>query len=110
MAGRLSGKTCFVTGAAQGIGKAVSDAFLRKGAQILVRDLQLERLSTEFAHTAAHIVRVDATDAVEVAAVAAAHPQVGVLVNCAGVVANGPVLDCLPEDLERSFRINVSFP
>lgn len=75
MAGRLSGKTCLVTEATQGIGKAVSDAFLRKGAQILVRDLQLERLSTEFAHTAAHIVRVDATDAVEVAAVATAHPQ-----------------------------------
>ncbi|MEO8737641.1 MAG: SDR family oxidoreductase [Edaphobacter sp.] len=107
MAGRLSGKTCFVTGAAQGIGKAVSDAFLREGAQIVVTDLQLDKLRVEFAQTNAQIARMDATDATEVAAVAAAYPQVGVLVNCAGFVANGPVLECSPEELERSFRINV---
>jgi 2-keto-3-deoxy-L-fuconate dehydrogenase len=107
MVGRLSGKFCLVTGAAQGIGKAVSDAFLREGAQVVVTDLQLEKLSAEFARTSAHIARMDATDATEVAAVAAAYPQVGVLVNCAGFVAHGPLLDCSPEELERSFHINV---
>lgn len=108
MAERLSGKTCLVTGAAQGIGKAISDAFLREGAQVIATDIQLEKLEAGFAHTAAQIVRMDTTDAAGVAAVAAANPLVNVLVNCAGFVANGTVLDCTAADLDRSFRINVT--
>jgi 2-keto-3-deoxy-L-fuconate dehydrogenase len=108
MAGRLSGKICLVTGAAQGIGKAVSDAFLREGAQLVATDLQLDKLEAEFAHTSARTARMDATDAANVAAIAAANPTVNVLVNCAGFVAHGTILDCAPEELDRSFRINVT--
>ena len=35
----LSGKTCLVTGAAGGIGSAVSAAFLKAGANVLATDL-----------------------------------------------------------------------
>jgi 2-keto-3-deoxy-L-fuconate dehydrogenase len=107
MAERLSGKTCLVTGAAQGIGKAVSNAFLREGARVIATDLQLEKLTAEFNHPNVQVKRMDVTDPAAVAAIAAAHPQVNVLVNCAGFVAAGSIMDCESSELERDFRINV---
>lgn len=107
MTDRLRGKTCLVTGAAQGIGKAVADAFLREGARVVVTDLQLEKLSAAFDHPRAVAARMDVTDPHAAAAVAKAHPDVDVLANCAGWVAEGTILSGAPEDLERSFLINV---
>lgn len=107
MHGRLTGKTCLITGAAQGIGKAIGDAFLREGAVVLATDLNLEKLTADYSHPNARVARMDATDPTAVAALAAANPEVNVLVNCAGLVAVGALLDCTPEELRRSFEINV---
>jgi 2-keto-3-deoxy-L-fuconate dehydrogenase len=107
MQGRLAGKTCLITGAVQGIGRAISDAYLREGAQVIATDLQWERLQTEFTHPNARIARMDAADPAAVAAIAAAYPEVDVLVNCAGFVAAGALLDCDGAQLRRSFEINV---
>lgn len=107
MSNRLSGKACLVTGAAQGIGRAILEAFLREGATVIATDLQKDRLDAELAASGVRTARMDVTNADEVAAVAAAHPDVNVLVNCAGWVASGTILDSDPADLERSFRINV---
>jgi len=104
MTGRLGGKTCLVTAAAQGIGHAIAAAFLREGAEVIAVDLKeegLERLS------GARTVRVDATDAVAVADLASMLPQVSVLVNCVGHVASGSILATSLELLQRSFVINV---
>lgn len=107
MTGRLVGKTCIVTGAAQGIGRAISRAFLREGAALVATDLQADKLQDEYGGTGASTAHMDVTDPASVAAVAAAHPDVNVLVNCAGFVAVGSILDCDAAVLERSFRINV---
>ena len=37
--GRLSGKTCIVTGAARGIGASIADALLREGGNVVYADL-----------------------------------------------------------------------
>jgi NAD(P)-dependent dehydrogenase (short-subunit alcohol dehydrogenase family) len=42
MSGRIKGKTAIVTGAAQGIGKAVAIALAKEGANIVVSDVQVE--------------------------------------------------------------------
>jgi 2-keto-3-deoxy-L-fuconate dehydrogenase len=107
MGARLSGKTCLITGAAQGIGKAIADAFLREGAHVLATDLQLEKLKAEFTHPNAQVAKMDVTDSAAVATVAAANTEVNVLVNCAGFVAVGSLLDSDAAQLERSFQINV---
>ena len=107
MPARLSNKRCLVTGAAQGIGKAITDAFLREGAYVIATDLQLEKLKAEFTHPHARIMQMDVTDAAAVNAIAAASPEINVLVNCAGFVAVGSLLDCNAAQLERSFQINV---
>lgn len=40
---RLSGKTCVVTGAAQGIGKAIAARFVDEGAKVVLTDINDER-------------------------------------------------------------------
>ena len=39
MTGRLQGKRAVVTGAAQGIGKAIAAAFVTEGAEVLLVDI-----------------------------------------------------------------------
>jgi 2-keto-3-deoxy-L-fuconate dehydrogenase len=107
MSGRLSGKTCLVTGAAQGIGRAVAEAFRREGAALVVTDLDVGQLDEVFSGPGVRTARMDVTDATQIEAVAAANPEVDVLVNCAGWVATGTILDSSPADLQRSFDINV---
>ncbi len=107
MTDRLSGKTALVTGAAQGIGLAIVEAFVREGASVIATDLQEDRLASRFDGSPVRYRRMDVTDAQSVADAAAACPEVDVLVNCAGWVANGSILDGTPEDLARSFTINV---
>lgn len=106
MSGRLAGKICLVTGAAQGIGHSIAQAFLREGATVIATDLNGEKLTEVYGDRATTAV-MDVTDAAAVEAVAAANPNVEVLVNCAGWVANGSILDGSVADLERSFTINV---
>lgn len=104
MSGRLAGKKCLVTAAAQGIGHAIASAFLREDAEVIAVDLKAEPLKVL---TGAHARQVDATDPAAVAALAAEFPDVGVLVNCVGYVANGTILETPLELLQRSFVINV---
>ena len=100
---RLEGKTCLVTGAAQGIGAAIVAAFVREGAHVIATDLRPDAIAA----SGVTAVAMDVTNSVAVAAIAAAHRDVDVLVNCAGWVANGTILDADPADLLRSFDINV---
>ena len=104
---RLAGQTALVTGAAQGIGLAIGRAFLAEGARLIATDIAADRLAAAYAGTPAETMVLDVTDDTAVTAAAAAHPEVGVLVNCAGWVANGTILDTSPQDLERSWQLNV---
>ncbi|WP_333835759.1 SDR family oxidoreductase [Novosphingobium sp.] len=103
--GRLAGKTCFVTGGAQGIGRAVAIAFAHESARVIAADL---RFAEPFADgSGITTCTLDVTDADAVAIAAAAHPEASVLVNCVGYVANGSILDGSIEDLDRSMTLNV---
>jgi 2-keto-3-deoxy-L-fuconate dehydrogenase len=104
MSGRLAGKSCLVTAAAQGIGHAIAAAFLREGAEVIAVDLKNEGLREL---NGACTARLDATDPAAVADLAGRFPQISVLVNCVGHVANGSILDTPLEGLQRSFTINV---
>ena len=101
--GRLTGKTCFVTGAGQGIGRSIAEAFAAEGARVIGADLRFP------VETAAGITRLelDVTDRAAVAAAAAEYGETSVLVNCVGYVANGAILDCDEDDFERSLSLNL---
>ena len=102
MSARLAGKTCLVTGAAQGIGRAVSDHLIAEGAAVVAADI-----ADIPAAPGMTPVRMDVTDADSVRAAIAAHPAIDVLVNCAGFVAVGDATECSVDDLDRSCAVNM---
>jgi 2-keto-3-deoxy-L-fuconate dehydrogenase len=107
MGTRLQGKKCVVTGAGQGIGRAIAEAFANEGAQVLAIDRQSDALDAWAGSFGVATAVLDVTDGAAVAALADAHRDAAVLVNCVGTVATDTVLSAAAADLELSFRINV---
>jgi 2-keto-3-deoxy-L-fuconate dehydrogenase len=109
-AGRLQDKTAVVTAAAQGIGRASALAFAREGARVIATDLNLEKLAalTREPGGAGIVTRkLDATDSAGIAALATEVGPIDVLMNCAGFVHHGTVLDTSERDWDFSMTLNV---
>jgi 2-keto-3-deoxy-L-fuconate dehydrogenase len=103
---RLQNKTCLITAAANGIGKATAMAFAENGAKVIATDIDQEALDRiQHDNISTHLMDVRRDDSI--AAVAAAVGDVDVLFNCAGFVHNGTILDCEESDWDFSFDLNV---
>ena len=82
---RLTGKTCVVTGAARGIGRAITEAFLAEGAQVIATDKDEAAGAAMAAEIGCRFLRVDVRQEADWAALALAVPEADVVVNNAGV-------------------------
>ncbi len=113
----LTDKTALVTGAGSGIGGATALALARRGANLVICDIDKEGLdqtagriqSLSRGDVVSHVV--DVANADQVADVAAAvHervPAVDVLMNNAGVAIGGGFLDTSLEDWEWILGVNL---
>lgn len=106
MSDRLKGKRAFVTAGAAGIGRACAQAFAREGATVFATDLN-EAGVNELKQDGIEVARLDVRDSVAVAAIAGRVGPVDILLNAAGFVHHGTVLECSDDDWDFSFDINV---
>jgi 2-keto-3-deoxy-L-fuconate dehydrogenase len=107
MAGRLAGKTAFITAAAQGMGQAAALAFAREGAKVWATDINGQQLKAIDGRDGIRTRQLDVTDEPAIARIAQEVGDVDVLFNCAGIVHNGNILDASPRDWDQAFSVNV---
>jgi 2-keto-3-deoxy-L-fuconate dehydrogenase len=107
MSDRLKGKRAFVTAAAAGIGRAAAIAFAREGATVIGSDIDEKGLASLAKEGISEVARLDARNTAEVDALAKRIGKIDVLLNAAGFVHNGTILDCSEDDWDFSFDLNV---
>jgi NAD(P)-dependent dehydrogenase (short-subunit alcohol dehydrogenase family) len=115
MTGRLEGKSCVVTGAAFGIGKATARVFADEGARLVLTDIQPEPLEAVAAR-----LRLDGTEVVTVAgdvsveedaramiqAAVDAYGRVDCVVANAGIIPLDDVLTTTVGDWDRVMAVD----
>lgn len=105
--GRLSGKTCLVTAAGQGIGRASALMMAAEGARVIATDVNAEALAS-LSDPGIETRILNVRDPASIAAAVAACPGPDVLFNCAGFVAAGTILDCDEEQWAFSLDLNMT--
>ncbi|MGA3147302.1 MAG: SDR family NAD(P)-dependent oxidoreductase [Acidimicrobiales bacterium] len=115
MTSRLQGTVALVTGASSGIGEATAVALAAEGASVAIAARRLDRLEAIAERIRPHaevlVIETDVTD--EAAARAMVERTVGefgrldTLVNNAGVMLLGPILDAPVEEWRRMVELNV---
>jgi 2-dehydro-3-deoxy-L-fuconate 4-dehydrogenase len=109
MADRLKNKTAVVTAAAQGIGRACAVAFAAEGARVIATDIDIGKLDALKSEGGGKITvrRLDVTKKEEIESFANETGAVDVLLNCAGFVHHGTILDCSESDWDFSLELNL---
>jgi 3-oxoacyl-[acyl-carrier protein] reductase len=108
----LRDRVIVVTGAASGMGRAIARAAHREGAQLVLSDVDGDRLKAtagelggEVRHLRADVTRLPEIDAI----FALAERELGRidgLVTCAGIITTTPSLEATAEEWDRVFAVN----
>ncbi|MFI2606604.1 SDR family NAD(P)-dependent oxidoreductase [Kitasatospora sp. NPDC018619] len=110
--GRLAGRSCVVTGAASGIGRAVAERFVREGASVVATDLDaagLDRLAERFPKAVSTVVGDVASDEDARRMVTAAverHGRLDVLVANAGIIPLMEITEASAEDWDHVMAVD----
>ena len=108
----LSGRAVLVTGAGRGIGRTIAETFTREGARVVAMDRDAEALAGLHAEALIDLaLTCDITDPAQVGeAVAGIEERYGrldVLINNAGINAEGPLETFDPALWDQVFAVNV---
>lgn len=108
----MTGKLALVTGAAQGIGAAVVRALVRRGVRVAALDIQIDSLRSLDGQqsNSVHPYEVDLRCSQSVNAVVEEietnRGPIDMLVNVAGILRMGSVVDLSDDDWESTFSVN----
>lgn len=117
----LENKTAIITGAGQGIGYAIAEAFLEAGARVAICDINPETtpqaaqtLNDRFGEERAISIITDVTKQESIHHMAetalAAWGHIDILVNNAGITSTKQIFDMSNEDFTRVLDINLMGP
>ncbi|MEP9376761.1 SDR family oxidoreductase [Aquabacter sp. CN5-332] len=107
--GRLQGKRAFVTGAGQGMGRAIAIAFAQEGAQVIAASRTASKMDDLLGiNPAITPLSLDVTDAPAVKSAIADAGPLDILVNCSAFVHAGTLLECEEEAFAESLEQNVT--
>ncbi|MCX8071864.1 MAG: SDR family NAD(P)-dependent oxidoreductase [Candidatus Binatia bacterium] len=112
---KFAGRVAVITGGAGGIGRAMAEEFLRRGARVVLADLDraaLDRTVAELSGNGGQVAGV-VTDVTSLASVRALADEVRrqfgavhLLCNNAGVAVFGPLREASHEDWEFTMSVN----
>lgn len=112
----IEGKVALVTGAGQGIGRAIALRLAKDGANVAIVDLddkKMQAVAGEVRKTGrkATTFKADVSDRAQVYA-AVEHTEkelkgFDIIVNNAGTVRIGAIADVKPDEVDKIFRVNV---
>jgi len=109
---RLRNRRIVITGAASGIGRCTAQLFAAEGAALALLDRDLQRLAEVARETGGHAAAVDVTDEGSVAQAveqgASAMGGIDGIVNAAGIVIRGSVLEVGVADWRRVLDVNLT--
>ncbi len=112
----IEGKVALITGAGQGIGRAIALRLANEGANIAIVDMNEDKMMAVAEEVSrigrkATIFKADVTNRDEVfKAVEHAESKLGgfdIMVNNAGMSQVQSLLDVTPEEIEKIFKVNV---
>lgn len=107
----IAGKVAVVTGGASGIGRGIAEQLIARGAQVVIADINEDRLLPVAEEIGAVGVRTDVTDPESVQALADAtlerFGRVDIVVNNAGVGPTAPIKDLTLADWRWMIDVNL---
>ena len=110
--GRLAGKICIVTGAAQGFGKGIAEELHKEGATIVIADMNVplaEQVAAELGERACAIA-VNVADEESVAKLVGQtvekYGSLNLMLSNAGVVRSGPIAQMEKKDFDFVTNVN----
>lgn len=98
----LQGKTLLVTGASSGIGQALCELLVERGANVLGVTRRPSALSEDVSPILADLTQRD-----QISSIFQGLGKIDGLVNCAGVAYLSRIIDGNPADWEEMWRVNV---
>lgn len=110
---RLENKVAIVSGGGSGIGKAIAQAFVREGAQVVIAGRDNRKLGLAASEIGGDCLAVaaDVSSSTGISKLVAAalekFKRINILVNNAAVLLHGTAESLSEEDFDQTFNVNV---